>query len=52
MNEEHLDYECNYCGFKARTSYQIWLHECDGKKAHKEAIKMGQQLQTAVVMSA
>ncbi len=51
MSNETLDYECTYCGFKAKTQYDISVHLCDGKRSQREAIKMGQKLQTAVVMS-
>lgn len=55
MNSETLDYECNYCSFKAKTPTEIWVHECDGKRKaaqlKKQAIKMGQELGNAVVVS-
>ncbi len=51
MADETLDYECKFCGFKAKTPYEIWVHQCDGKRTQRQAVKMGQQLQTAVVMS-
>ncbi len=55
MNSESLDYECDYCGFKAKTPTEIWVHECDGKRKakqlKKETIKMGQELGVMVGVS-
>lgn len=46
-----LPFYCHYCGFEAKTPHEIWIHECDGKRAQREAIKMGQDLGTPVVLS-
>ena len=51
MNSETLDYECKYCGFKAKTPTEIWMHECDGKRMQKQAIKLGQEIGVAVGVS-
>ncbi len=55
VNDEHIDFECPYCDFRSRTSYQIFLHECAGKlkakKFKKQAIKFGQKLGVGVGVS-
>lgn len=55
MNDEYLDYECNFCNFKAKTPLELWIHQCDGKRKQKEtkkaAIKFGQENNVMVGIS-
>ncbi len=55
MNSETLDYECHYCGFRARTPTELWVHECEGKRKakqfKKQVIKFGQENNVMVGLS-
>lgn len=51
MDNELFDYECTYCGFKAKTHYEICMHECDGKMTQRAAVSFGREIGVGVAVS-